>query len=112
MICKGYEIEPYKDLRGADLSGANLRGADLSGADLRGVSGFLLLPVQDIRGYSFIHAVLHEEWMVRAGCRLFTIQEARERWGSKSYPDRDRGDDYLYAIDWLERKIAKLEMAS
>ena len=112
MICKGYEIEPYKDLRDANLSGADLSVANLSRANLIGVSGFLLLPVQDIRGYSFIHAVLHDKWMVRAGCRFFTIQESREHWGSKFYPDRDRGDDYLCAIDWLERKIAKLEMAA
>ena len=35
MIVNGYEIKPWADLRGADLSGADLRGADLSGADLR-----------------------------------------------------------------------------
>jgi hypothetical protein len=36
MILKGYNIEPFSPLSGANLSGADLSGADLSGADLRG----------------------------------------------------------------------------
>jgi hypothetical protein len=114
------------DLRGADLSGANLRRANLSGADLRRASlcgadlrradlreaklreafGFYLLPVCDMRGYSFAHATLFgTEWRIRAGCRDFSIQEARKHWGENYTGDREQGDMYLHAIDWLERKI-------
>jgi hypothetical protein len=106
------------DLRDADLSGANLRGADLSGADLLGanlsranlhsVKGLLLLPVQDYRGYSWPHAVECRDglWRIRAGCRFFTIAEARDHWGASYKGDRELGDMYLYAVEWLESKIA------
>ncbi len=102
----------WADLRGADLSGANLRWADLRGAGLSSaglskVNGFLLLPIQDHRGYSFVHASLcgDKVWRIIAGCRRFTIDQARAHWGSEKYPDKERAKDYLYAIDWLERKL-------
>ena len=111
----------HADLRGADLRGANLRGTNLSdanlsdanlkGANLRGANlsdayGLLLLPVQDHRGYSFCHAIhCGQEWRVRVGCRDYSIAEAREHWGRSYVGDRLQGDMYLYAIDWLERKI-------
>ena len=95
----------YADLREAELSGANLSGANLSCASLSGATGFLLLPVQDFRGYSWPHAVLHDHWMIRAGCRFFTIEEARQHWGDSYQGDREIGDMYLHAVDWLEEKI-------
>jgi hypothetical protein len=113
------------DLRGADLRVANLRGADLCFADLRGADlcfadlcfadlcfakGILLLPVQDARGYSFAHANQTDGgWRIRAGCRNFSIAEAREHWGPGYCGDREQGDMYLYAVDWLERKLAAME---
>ena len=98
------------DLRRADLRGANLRHADLCGADLTDVKGFLLLPVQDMRGYSFAHAVETDDgWRIRMGCRDFSIEEAREHWGGGYKGDREQGDIYLYAVDWLERKVQEGE---
>jgi hypothetical protein len=39
---------------------------------------------------------------------MFTIAEAREHWGSESYPDRARGGQYVAACDWLEKQeVAK-----
>ena len=101
------------DLRGIYLRDANLRGANLLGADLRSASlcdakGFLLLPVQDPRGYSFPHAVLHDQWMIHAGCRFFTIGQAKDHWGDH-YPRREIGDMYLHAVDWLESKIKRVD---
>ncbi len=99
------------DLRGADLHGANLRWANLRRADLRGanlreVKGFLLLPVQDMRGYAFPHTIETDKgWRVRAGCRDFSIEEAKAHWGENYEGDREQGDMYLHAIDWLEKKI-------
>jgi len=99
------------DLRDADLSyanlhDANLRRTDLSYADLSGALGLVLLPVQDIRGYSFAHAVdCGGIWMIRAGCRFLTIEEARNHWGDDYHGDREQGDMYLYAIDWLEKTL-------
>lgn len=115
VMCNGGTAR-WANLRGADLSGANLRGADLCGADLSGADlgcadlretvGFVLLPVADYRGYSFPHAVLcGDQWRVRSGCRDFSISEARRHWGEEYAGQRDIGDMYLYAIDWLERKI-------
>jgi len=90
------------DLSGADLSGANLRGANLYGAE-----GFYLLPAQDPRGHSFPHAVQHDGvWRIRAGCRDFSIAEARAHWGGGYEGERWIGDMYLYACDWLERRIS------
>jgi len=96
------------DLQDANLRCANLQGADLEGANLQGVKGFLLLPVQDLRGYSFTHATqTNEGWRIRACCRDFSIEEAKAHWG-EGYDDREIGDMYLYAVEWLEKKVMDL----
>ena len=108
------------DLRCADLSHAKLRGANLNGADLYGAAlnsscfigavGFVLLPVQDNRGYSFVHAVKHgDEWVIKAGCRSFSIDRALEHWGRDAYPDKMRGAMYVNAVKWLQGYIENLE---
>jgi hypothetical protein len=97
------------DLQDANLRGANLLSANLHGANLNSVKGFLLLPVQDLRGYSFTHAIqTNEGWRIRAGCRDFSIEEAKAHWG-EGYDDREIGDMYLYAVEWLEKKLAGLK---
>ena len=110
----------FAELRGANLSHANLRGANLNGADLYGAVlnsscfigavGFVLLPVQDNRGYSFVHAVKHgDEWVIKAGCRSFSIDRALEHWGRDAYPDKMRGAMYVNAVKWLQGYIENLE---
>ena len=99
----------WADLIEADLSEADLRWADLIEADLSRAKGLLLLPVQDMRGHSFIHAVqCGDEWRIRGGCRDFSIAEAKDHFGER-YKDREFGDLMLYAIDWLEAKINNKE---
>jgi hypothetical protein len=94
------------DLRRADLRRADLRTTNLRGADLRDVKGFVLLPVQDYRGYMHPHAIeTASGWRIRAGCRDFSIDEAKRHWGLEYGGDRDQGDMYLYAVKWLERKL-------
>ena len=78
------------DLSGANLSGANLSGAnlsraylsgaDLSGADL-GDQWFIQGPTR-ADGYAFFLQQLtgDTEPMVKAGCRYFTLSEARTHW--------------------------------
>ena len=95
------------DLRGANLRGANLRGADLRGADLRDADlhdahQCVVLPVGDSRGYVPV-AVWTDNcyWRIFAGCRSFTVAEARRHWGEGYKGDRETGDKYLYALDWL-----------
>ena len=97
------------NLSGANLRGANLSRADLSGANLRGAKGIYLLPVQDPRGYSWPHAIQCDggEWRIRAGCRFFTIPEARDHWGESYEGERRTGDMYLAAVDWLEKVITE-----
>ena len=87
------------DLFGADLSGANLRGANLSGANLSGanlshanLSGANLSRATgvvdagtDPRGYRFIGVRHDDGWRIAAGCRWFTILEAKAHW--KNNPD-------------------------
>jgi len=93
------------NLSDTNLSDTNLIRANLSCANLSSSVGFLLLPCQDPRGYSFPHAIeCAGKWRIRAGCRDFSIAEAREHWGENYDGDRDQGDMYLYAIDWLEKK--------
>ena len=91
------------DLRSADLSYANLRYANLSDAE-----NFYLLPVQDPRGYLFASAMLTPGgWRIRAGCRFFSVEKAREHWGESYAGERWIGDMYLYACDWLEMMTAE-----
>ena len=95
------------NLHGAYLRNAYLRNADLRHADLRDVSGMMLLPVQDARGYTFTHAIeTASGWRIRAGCRDFSIEEALAHWDSQSYiGNREIADMYVYAVQWLARKL-------
>ena len=97
------------NLSEAELSWANLSGADLSWAEITGATGIYLLHAQDPRGYSWPHAIQCDggEWRIRAGCRFFTIPEARDHWGESYEGERRIGDMYLAAVDWLEKVIAE-----
>ena len=80
------------DLRGADLRGADLYGADLRGADLRGASGILVLG-QDSRGFRWgvvLPADATGQPMIKAGCRWFTVEQARAHWRAAEYAE-ERG---------------------
>ena len=76
-------VEKGISLRGADLEGAylrwaNLEGADLEGADLRGTCVIDIGQRSD--GYQFyLHCGLDEPHIL-AGCRCFTITDARKHW--------------------------------
>ena len=101
------------DLRGADLRGANLRGADLSlanlsRADLRGANlsranlrGAGIIDCgQRSDGYQFfIHATARDQPMLIAGCRYFTLEQARKHW-AKTRPEGERlGDESRALLD-------------
>ena len=66
-------------LRGADLGGANLYGADLRGVEAVIDGG------QDGRGWRVIGWLRDGQLMMSAGCRNFTLTEARAHWGGASY---------------------------
>ena len=93
------------DLSDADLSGADLRNADLRNADLRGARGVLKLPVSDMRYMDWIAVWFGDQWMVKAGCRWFTIQESRDHWLSDNYKGPQSVKDTVpFALDWLEQQ--------
>jgi uncharacterized protein YjbI with pentapeptide repeats len=107
------------DLRGADLRGANLRGANLSNADLRGahlrgadLSGAGIIDCgQRSDGYQFfIHVTAKDQPMLIAGCRYFTLSEARKHW-DKTRPTGQRlGDESRAMLDHGERMLSIAEV--
>ena len=68
------------NLGDATLSGANLRGATLSGANLSGTC--LIDGGADPRGYRFVGLDTADGRRVLAGCRDYTLAEAREHWAN------------------------------
>jgi uncharacterized protein YjbI with pentapeptide repeats len=68
----------WADLSGANLRGANLRGANLCGAHLMGTDTFSIGTSQ--RGYLFLLRLEGDEPRIQAGCRDFTMAEARAHW--------------------------------
>lgn len=63
----------------ADLTRANLSDAYLSGTNLSGAAG-IIDAGQDPRGYRFVGVQHADGWLAAAGCRWFTIPEARAHW--------------------------------
>ena len=109
---KGREmnLKSILDDHKAWLAGDGGRRADLRGADLSGAEGVLALPVSEPRGYRHI-AVLHgAEWVIFAGCRRFTVAEARSHWCGDDYkgPTSVR-ETYPAALDWLAKQQQALE---
>jgi len=103
----------WANLRGVNLTGANLTGADLSGADLLGANlsgtrGFHLLTQTDA-GYTVYASLRDGEWRVIAGCRDFSIAEARAHWGSPDYHTPSSGRRVVACLDWLESELALKE---
>ena len=84
------EADLYEaNLREADLRGTNLRGADLRGTNLRGANLLEAEGVidggQDTRGYRVVGWMHDDQLMIKAGCRNFTLAEARAHWGGADY---------------------------
>jgi uncharacterized protein YjbI with pentapeptide repeats len=103
------------NMRGADLSGANLSGADLSGANLSGANLYdAVLGNQWIihgptrsDGYTFFLQRLTQDEMpmIKAGCRHFTISEARAHW-QKTRNGTPLGSETFIILDYLESTAA------
>lgn len=84
---------------GADLRGAYLAGADLGGADLVDAG-------QDARGYRFVGFLRDNKLRIVAGCRDFSLQEARARWKGRHADDPALKAECLAKVD-LIAKVAK-----
>jgi len=119
------------DLAGANLRGADLRGADLTGADLAGANlAGAYLSGADLREADFTRAYLRgadlsgaygvlaigpiDTWImyavrfpdgprIKAGCRWFTVTEAREWWaqGGEEKDTVTHGPRMLAGVDAL-----------
>ena len=92
------------DLSGADLSGANLIGANLNGANLH--SNSIIDAGKDARGYRFV-AVQHDTGpMIAAGCRWFTLDEAKVHWDAAHADDPILRSECIAKVSLIEA-IAK-----
>ena len=89
------------DLTGADLTGANLSRANLTGADL-GTQWIIQGPARQ-DGYCFFLQKLtaDEKPMIKAGCRHFTLANAREHW-TNTRKETPLGDETFAILDHLE----------
>ena len=67
---------------GANLRDADLRDANLHDADLHGARG-LINGGGDQRGYQFIGYNFKDVTYITAGCRNFTLKEAKTHWKTR-----------------------------
>jgi hypothetical protein len=89
-------------MRGADLRGAGLTGAVLTGDKLKSAGE----AASRSDGYEFRAFVLADGTLkIKAGCRWFTLTEAREHWTTTRVGTR-LGDESLAIVDHLERMHA------
>jgi uncharacterized protein YjbI with pentapeptide repeats len=92
-------------LRGAYLRGANLEGANLEGADL-GEQWIVQGPCRSDGYWFFLQKLTGDETpMVKAGCRYFSMEDARAHW-QKTRAGTPLGDETFAILDSLEA-IAK-----
>ena len=105
------------NLAGADLAGANLAHADLARANLAGANlaganlarANLIDGGQRSDGYRFVGSIKNGVLMIGAGCRYFTITEARTHW-SDTRGGTDLGAETTAILDHIEAvaRIRKL----
>ena len=72
------------DFSGADFFGANFFGADFFGANFSGAKG--ILHVGPVDGWDMYAVRWDDGPRIKAGCRWFTVSEAREWWGKGGEP--------------------------
>ena len=98
-------------LHGAVLHGAVLRGADLTGADLTGatVKG-LLRRATRADGYEFTLWDCQGGFFISAGCRWFTMAEARQHW-TATRAGTPLGYESLDILDFFDAAIKRQEAA-
>lgn len=74
----------------------NCTNCDLTGQHVR-------MPVFDPRGYIWLAVVEDGEWIIRAGCRRYTITESRTHWLHDAYAGPEAVKSTVgMALDWLE----------
>ena len=92
------------NLAGANLARANLAGANLADADLEDANlarANLVDGGQRSDGYRLVGWIKDGELQIRAGCRNFTIPEAREHW-ARTRGGTPLGDETMCILDHIE----------
>jgi len=89
------------NLHEADLHGVNLHEADLHGAYLHGAKGIIRVgPSQD--GYEFFGVVRKGETWIKAGCRWFTVLDAKTHW-TETRKGTKLGEERLFFVSVIEQ---------
>ncbi len=85
----------------ADLSGADLTGAHLYGAHLTGATG--IIRIGPIDGWEMYAVQRSGGPRIKAGCRWFTVGEARGWWGKGGGPGNtpEHGPRMLAGVEAL-----------
>ena len=101
------------DLRGANLRDANLRDADLCGANLEHNKTVISCGLGD---YAMLIHQGREGLMVKAGCRYFSIDEAKKHWNENKNSWTTKTDEYgerqLRMLAFLESEASVLGWAA
>ncbi|MFA7267035.1 MAG: pentapeptide repeat-containing protein [Candidatus Nanopelagicales bacterium] len=93
------------NLTGANLTGANLTGTNLTGANLTGAVGVHYATIGPVDGWMVALTLTDDSLKISAGCRYFTLPEAREHWSDSSRWTKgaapEHGARMLAAVDAL-----------
>ena len=92
---------PGADFYKANFSGANFSGANFFGANFFGVEG--ILHVGPVDGWDMYAVRWDDGPRIKAGCRWFTVSEARKWWGKGGAPGNkpEHGPLMLAGLDAL-----------
>jgi hypothetical protein len=100
----GYADLRSADLRSADLRYANLGSADLGSADL-GSQIVIQGPTRSDGHFFLLTNLTNEGWRIKAGCRNFTVVDAREHW-NRTRGTTPLGMETVAILDCLEAMAA------
>ena len=96
-------------LVGASLVGASLDGASLVGAKINDKTAIgILRRATRLDGYEFFLWHCQEGFYVKAGCRWFTLNEARQHW-TATRAGTPLGDESLDILDFFDAAITRTE---
>ena len=103
------------DLNRANLSRADLTGADLSRADLSRAKGVHYATIGPVDGWMVSLTLTSGGLRISAGCRYFSVPEAREHWGDPTRWTKGASPEHgarmlhavnallALAVDWPEK---------
>jgi len=101
----GYNVVGKHILGNARVHGnAWVSGSALVSGNARVSGSARVYGIMRSDGYCFIYVpCADDKWRVIAGCRYFTMDEARSHWGSPDYRDAKLATETLVILDCLEK---------